>query len=186
MTNEVVKLVSALKLGKIILYPTDTIWGLGCDVLNEAAIERIYSLKNRPKEKSMIILVDSIGMLNRYFRNIPDAVYDIVENTDDPITFILDNPVNVHPSLINADGSIGVRVTQNKFNQQLIHRFGKAIVSTSANRSGDPSPVNYSSINKTILDGVDEIADPIYEKSSTGKASRIIKIKPNGEFKFLR
>ena len=186
MTDDITKVVSTLKEGKVILYPTDTVWGLGCDVLNNSAINKINAIKNRNENKALIILVSDTGMLNRYFKNIPRTAYDILENAVSPLTLVLDEPVNISPLLKNEDGTLGVRISTLPFNRDFIRRYGKAVVSTSANTSGQPTPSKFSQIEKTILNQCDYVCDQHLEALSTGKASRIIKLKNNGEISILR
>lgn len=178
--------IDTLKQGKLLLYPTDTVWGIGCDAANDAALEKIFALKNRPAEKSVIILVSDVNMLGRYFKHIPDVVFDLEENSDKPITYILDGVHGISKQALHSDGSLGVRIPKNEFCQNLIRKFGKAIVSTSANISGAPTPKTFSAIDPAIINGVDHCVDPSFEKKTTGTPSTIIKIKPNGEFTLVR
>lgn len=186
MLNEINKAVECLRQGGIILYPTDTIWGIGCDAANSQAIKRIYEIKNRPVEKSMLILVSDTKMIGRYFKELPDVLFDLEENTDKPLTYVLDQPINVDKSLLHSDGTLGVRIPRHDFCRQLIHKFGKAIVSTSANYSGEPSPIFFRDIHPDMVKAVDYCVEPSLEKGATGKPSSIIKIKTNGEFSFIR
>ena len=128
--------VEVLRKGGVILYPTDTIWGIGCDASNEDAVRRVYEIKQREDSKALICLVDSPNRMQRYFRNVPEVAWDLIEYADRPLTLILDGAVNVAPNLVAEDGSLGMRVTQEEFSRQLCYRFQKAIVSTSANISG--------------------------------------------------
>lgn len=178
--------VDTLKQGKILLYPTDTVWGIGCDATNDEALEKIFALKNRPVEKSVIVLVSDLNMLGRYFRNIPDVVFDLEENSDRPITYILDGVHGISKHAVHADGSLGIRIPKNEFCINMIRKFGKAIVSTSANISGTPTPKTFSTIDPVIVKGVDHCVDPSFDKKNTGIPSSIIKIKPNGEFTLIR
>ncbi|HYG53069.1 MAG TPA: L-threonylcarbamoyladenylate synthase [Flavobacteriales bacterium] len=178
--------VDTLKQGRILLYPTDTVWGLGCDASNDAALEKIFNLKDRPAEKSVIVLVSDMNMLGRYFKHIPDVVFDLEENSAKPITYILDGAYGISQLALHADGSLGVRIPKHEFCINLIRKFGKAIVSTSANVSGKPTPKNFDTIDPAIINSVDHCVDPFWAKKSTGIPSTIIKIKPNGEFTFIR
>lgn len=186
MLNEINKAVECLRKGCVILYPTDTVWGLGCDTTNAQAIKRIFEIKQRPLNKSVLILVSDVNMLGRYFKNVPDILYDLEENNEKPMTYVLDDAINVDKSILHEDGSLGVRIPKNEFCRQLIKKFGKAIVSTSANISGGPNPVAYHQLEKSIIESVDLCIDPQFEKGSTGQPSSIIKIKHNGEFNFIR
>lgn len=186
MLNEINKAVECLRKGGVILYPTDTIWGLGCDATNSQAIKRIFEIKKRPQEKSMLILVADTKMIGRYFKDLPDVFFDLEENSDQPLTYVLDHPLNIDPSLVHADNTLAVRIPKHDFCRQLLLKFGKAIVSTSANISGDPTPANFNMVANEIREAVDLCIEPALEKGSTGKASSIIKIKTNGEFNFIR
>ena len=138
--------VQTLRQGGLILYPTDTIWGIGCDASNEEAVRRIFELKQREDSKAMICLVDSANRMQRYLRQVPDVAWDLVEYAEKPLTLILDGAVNLAPSLIAEDGSIGLRVTKENISHELCYRFQKAVVSTSANISGEPSPACFAEI----------------------------------------
>jgi L-threonylcarbamoyladenylate synthase len=186
MSSEPQTSIDMLKQGKILLYPTDTVWGIGCDASNDSALEKIFLLKNRPVEKSVIVLVSDLNMLGRYFKHIPDVVFDLEENSDKPITYILDGVHGISRNAMHGDGSLAVRIPKNEFCQNLLRKFGKAIVSTSANISGEPTPKTFGAIDPFIRKGVDHCVDPSFEKKMTGTPSSIIKIKPNGEFTFIR
>jgi L-threonylcarbamoyladenylate synthase len=184
--DDLIKYTSALREGKTLLYPTDTIWGLGCDATNSEAIKRVFEIKNRPADKSMLILVSDINMLGRYFKEIPDVVFDLEENSDKPITYILDNPIGISPLAMHADGSLGVRIPKNEFLQRMIKQFGKAIISTSANLYQRPFPLTFNDIETSIKENVDCIIDTKYAIKTNNLPSSIIKIKPNGEFTIIR
>lgn len=178
--------VNLLRDGKVILYPTDTVWGLGCDATNSAAIENVFNLKSRSAEKSLIVLVADINMLGRYFKTIPDVLFDLEENSNEPLTYVLDGATGIASNALHQDGSLAVRIPKNEFCKQLIRKFGKAIISTSANKSGDPTPLKFEEISIEITMGADGIVDPKLSTKATGKPSGIIKIKPNGEFTIIR
>ena len=133
--------------GGLILYPTDTIWGIGCDATNEEAVRRVYELKRRSDHKAMLLLMDSSAKLNYYVQEVPDVAWDLIELADSPLTVIYSGARNVAPNLLAADGSVGIRITQEEFSHKLCERFRKPLVSTSANVSGDPSPANFSEIS---------------------------------------
>lgn len=178
--------VNVLRQGGLILYPTDTIWGIGCDATNEEAVRKVYQLKKRDDSKSLICLVDSANRLQLYTRCVPDVAWDLIEYAEKPLTLILDGAVNVAPNLIAEDGSIGMRVTREKISHELCYRFQKAVVSTSANISGCPSPANFTEISKEILEGVDYVMRCRQNDLSKSKPSRIMKLGANGEMKIIR
>lgn len=178
--------VEVLRKGGIILYPTDTIWGLGCDATNEAAVRRIYEIKQRSDSKALICLVDSADRMQRYFRNVPDVAWDIVDLATEPTTLILDGANGVVSSLLAEDGSLGIRVTHEEFSRQICYRFQKAIVSTSANVSGEPSPRNFSEIPDIIKEQVDYIVSFRRGEKAPARPSRIIRLGIDGEVKILR
>ena len=178
--------VQTLRQGGLILYPTDTIWGIGCDASNEEAVRRIFQLKRREDSKAMICLVDSADRMQRYLRQVPDVAWDVVEYADKPLTLILDGAVNLAPSLIAEDGSVGLRVTKENISHELCYRFQKAIVSTSANISGEPSPACYDEISEEIRQGVDYIMRSRQNDTSKSKPSQIIKLGLDGQIKIIR
>lgn len=178
--------VKALKDGDIILYPTDTVWGLGCDATNGNAIQRIFDLKQRDDSKSVIVLVSDADMLCKYVRQIPPMAIDLLEVNDKPMTIIYPEGINLSDKVISEDGSVAIRIPQNEFCVEMIRRFGKPIVSTSANISGEETPGCFADINAGILDSVEHIVEPSLEETSSGKASQIIKIGMNGEVKVIR
>lgn len=178
--------VQTLREGGLILYPTDTIWGIGCDAANEEAVRRIFQLKRREDSKAMICLVDSADRMQRYLRQVPDVAWDVVEYADKPLTLILDGAVNLAPSLIAEDGSVGIRVTKENISHELCYRFQKAIVSTSANISGEPSPACYDEISEEIRQGVDYIMRSRQNDTSKSKPSQIIKLGLDGQIKIIR
>ena len=167
-------ITSVLKQDKTILYPTDTVWGIGCDATSESAVKKIYQIKNRNESKSLIILVDSLAMLESIIKKIPSKALEIIKDTKRPTSIIYDNPIGLAQNLIAADNTVAVRIVQDVFCKELIHQFGKPIVSTSANISGQATPANYSEINKNIKQNVDYIVKrtPKFSK----QPSRIIKI----------
>jgi L-threonylcarbamoyladenylate synthase len=186
LREEVAKALKVVQEGGIILYPTDTIWGIGCDASNTEAIQKIYQLKQRDESKSMIILLDNDNKLLSYVREVPDIAYDLIEFAENPLTLILSGAKNISPALISADGSIGVRVVKHEFCQQLIQRLRKPLVSTSANISGKPSPKNFAAVADEIINGVDYVVNLEQHDLQEKKQSTIMKLEPDGRFNFIR
>ncbi|WP_299284382.1 L-threonylcarbamoyladenylate synthase [uncultured Mucilaginibacter sp.] len=186
LRDEVAKALKIVQEGGIILYPTDTIWGIGCDATNTEAVKKIYQLKQREESKSMIILLDNDNKLLSYVREVPDIAYDLIEFAENPLTLILSGAKNISPALINADGSIGIRVVKHELCQQLIQRLRKPLVSTSANISGKPSPKNFSEVSPEIIEGVDYVVDLEQHDLQQKKPSTIMKLEADGRFSFIR
>lgn len=186
LKDEVNKALKIIQDGGIILYPTDTIWGIGCDATNTEAVKKIYHLKQREESKSMIILLDVDNKLQSYVSEVPDIAYELIEYAENPLTIVMPGAKNVSPALIANDGSIGVRVTKHPFCQQLIQRLRKPLVSTSANISGQPSPEYFSKINPDIIDGVDYVVDLEQHSTEIKRPSTIMRLAPNGGFEFIR
>ncbi|MBC7567854.1 MAG: threonylcarbamoyl-AMP synthase [Pedobacter sp.] len=186
MRTEIEKALNTLKSGGVILYPTDTVWGLGCDATNEEAVAKINSIKGRAPDKSFIILLDNDSKIQSYVTEVPDVAYDLIEYAENPLTLIFSGAKNLAKSVINADGTVGVRVVKHDFCQQLLQRFRKPITSTSANVSGDPTPQTFNEITDEIKDAVDYIVDWEQEISTPKKPSTIMKIAPGGQFSFIR
>lgn len=178
--------VDVLRRGGVILYPTDTVWGIGCDASNEKAVERVYEIKHRNDSKALICLVDSDGRLQRYVRNVPPIAWDLLDAATKPLTLILDGAVNLAPNLIAEDGSIGLRITHEPFSKELCYRFQKAIVSTSANISGEPAAQNYGDISQELIDAVDYVCFSRRQEHRPHKPSSIVKLAVNGEVKVIR
>ena len=172
--------------GGLILYPTDTIWGIGCDATNEEAVRKVYALKRRSDHKAMLLLMDSSAKLNYYVQEVPDVAWDLIELADSPLTVIYSGARNVAPNLLAEDGSVGIRITQEEFSHKLCERFRKPLVSTSANVSGAPSPANFSEISDTIKSGVDYIVRYRQEDLSKAAPSHIIKLGTGGLVKIIR
>lgn len=186
MKNELEKALEVLKAGGLILYPTDTIWGIGCDATNEVAVQKVMDLKGRSASKSLIVLLDNENKLASYVREIPDVAYDLIEFAEHPLTIVYSNAKNLAPSVINEDGSIGIRIVKHTFCQQLIQRFRLPIVSTSANISGEPAPKNFSEVAQEIIDGVDYVVNLEQGAQEDKKPSTIMKLSPDGLFTFIR
>ena len=172
--------------GGLILYPTDTIWGIGCDATNEEAVRKVYALKRRSDHKAMLLLMDSSAKLDYYVQEVPDVAWDLIELADSPLTVIYSGARNVAPNLLAEDGSVGIRITQEEFSHKLCERFRKPLVSTSANVSGAPSPANFSEISETIKSGVDYIVRYRQEDLSKAAPSHIIKLGAGGLVKIIR
>ncbi len=186
MENELKEALSVLKKGGVILYPTDTIWGLGCDATNAEAVAKIYKIKQRLESKSMLMLLGREDDLEYYVEDVPAIAYDLIAATDKPLTIIFDKGKNIASNLLGEDGSIGIRVTREKFSSQLCNRLRRPVVSTSANISGHPSPSNYTDIDSEILSAVDYVVN--YGRESRGHVlpSSIIKLMAGGVFKIIR
>jgi len=185
-TDDIVKAVEVLRSGGIILYPTDTIWGLGCDATNQAAVERIYQIKQRKDAKSMLILMENPNLLNSYITEVPEIAWDLIEVADNPLTIIYPGAKNLASNLLGQDGSVGIRITAEPFTQQLIQRFRKPIVSTSANISGQKSPQNFADISAEIKQSVDYVVIYRQDDSARSNPSGIIKLGIGGQIEIIR
>jgi len=185
LKEEIDKTIEVLKSGGTILYPTDTIWGLGCDATNFEAIDKIYSIKNRDLNKSFIILLDDDRKLNKYVREIPEVAWDLLDHSDSPLTIIYPQAVNLPQNLLAKDGSIAIRIVKDGFVQQLLKKFNKPIVSTSANFSGELSPKTKKEISKKLIESVDYMVE-IETENKQNKSSSIIKLQINGEIEIIR
>lgn len=178
--------VEVLKRGGIILYPTDTVWGLGCDATNPEAVRRIYELKQRSDAKSMLVLVGSEGELQRTVRTVPEAAWMLIETAVKPLTIIYDQPQGLAPELLAEDGSAGIRITGELFSQTLCRRLRRPIVSTSANVSGHKTPTTFAEIEEVVREGVDYIVQYRQNDNSRHKSSNIIKVSDSGVVKVIR
>lgn len=178
--------VECLKQGGLILYPTDTIWGIGCDARNSEAVKRIFELKQRADSKSMLVLVNNEAALERIVDDIPEVAWQLLEAAVEPLTVIYDDAHGVAPELIAEDGSLGVRITKENFSKQLAQRLGAPLVSTSANISGEKAPASFSEISEAILLGVDYVVKYRQEENIGHKPSNIIKLGKNGLIKIIR
>ncbi|SDH05807.1 L-threonylcarbamoyladenylate synthase [Prevotella communis] len=178
--------IEAMRKGGVILYPTDTVWGIGCDATNAEAVKRVYEIKQRDDSKALICLVDSDARLQRYVRNVPDVAWQLIDCVDKPTTLILDGAVNLAPNLIAEDGSIGIRITKEAFSHELCFRFQKAIVSTSANISGEPAAQNYRDIDPRILEQVDYVCWTRRQEHQPHQPSSIIKLSADGQVVIIR
>ncbi|MDD3274058.1 MAG: L-threonylcarbamoyladenylate synthase [Bacteroidales bacterium] len=178
--------VKVLREGGVILYPTDTVWGLGCDATNPKAVEKIFKIKRREESKSLIMLVDGPDMLSRYIREVPDVAWQIIEINDKPLTIIYSGVERIASNAIPEERTAAFRIPEHQFCQALIRKFGRPIVSTSANISGSPSPSMFESISIEIIEAADWVADNSFEAGSTGKPSSIIMLGTGGEVKIIR
>jgi len=186
LRDEINKALEVLKNGGVILYPTDTIWGLGCDATNVEAVEKLLKIKNRPAEKSLIVLLDVDSKLQSYIAEVPEVAYDLIEYAENPLTIVFPGAKNLASNVINADGSVGIRIVKHDFCTPVIQRFRKPVVSTSANLSGQPSPKFFDDIDPEILDSVDLVVDFEQENRTVKKPSTIMKLSPGGQFEFIR
>jgi L-threonylcarbamoyladenylate synthase len=186
LKTEIEKALAVLKNGGVILYPTDTVWGLGCDATNEEAVAKINEIKGRTADKSFIILLDTDAKLQSYVNEVPDVAYDLIEYAENPLTLVFPGAKNLAKNVINADGSVGIRIAKHDFCQQLIQRFRKPITSTSANVSGIPTPMFFDEISDEIKDAVDHVVDWEQELRTNKKPSTIMKLAPGGQFSFIR
>ena len=186
MIEDIKAALEVLQKGGVILYPTDTIWGLGCDACNEEAVKRIYAIKNRTDSKSMLVLMENAALLERYVEEVPDIAYDLIELTDKPLTIVYDGAKNLARNLVADDGSIGIRITTEAFSSDMIRRFKRPIVSTSANVSGKPSPGCFDEIDLLIIDAVDYVVKYRQDDTHKAVASSIMKLGRGGEIKIIR
>ena len=185
MTEEIHNAYEVIKNGGIILYPTDTIWGIGCDATNEEAVEKIYKLKQRAENHSMICLMNGEKMIYNVFKDIPETAWQIMDLSEKPTTIILDKPRNVAKNLVASDNSLGIRIVKEPFCFKLLERMKKPLVSTSANISGQPTPKSFKEINPEILNGVDYIVN-LHRDKIAGKPSTIIKLTLDNQVKVIR
>lgn len=186
MKEQIDAAIKVLKEGGVILYPTDTIWGLGCDATNEAAVEKIFKIKQRSDSKSLITLVSDLDMVGRYVKEIPEIAIQLVEVNDKPMTIIYPGAMGLAKNVVAEDGTVGIRIPCHEFCHQLIYKFRRAIVSTSANISGTPAPVKFEDIPQEIKDAADFTVAPEFEGKSTGTASQIIKVGLDSEIEIIR
>jgi L-threonylcarbamoyladenylate synthase len=188
--DDIKNAVETMRKGGVILYPTDTVWGIGCDATNAEAVRRVYEIKQRDDSKALICLVDSDARMQRYFKNVPDVAWQLIDSLKDvdakPTTLILDGAVNLASNLIAEDGSLGIRITNESFSKELCYRFQKAIVSTSANISGEPAAQNYCDIDQRIIDAVDYVCWTRRQEHKPHTPSAIIRLKENGEVTIIR
>lgn len=182
--------LEVLRKGGVILYPTDTVWGIGCDATNSEAVKRVYEIKEREDSKALICLVDSDARLQRYVRHVPDVAWQLIDSLQDsdakPTTLILDGAINLAENLIAEDGSVALRITQEAFSKELCYKFQKALVSTSANISGQPAAQNYQDIDPVLLERVDYVCWTRRQEHKPHKPSSIIRLREDGEVTIIR
>ena len=175
-----------LRKGGLILYPTDTVWGIGCDATNSKAVQRVYQLKQRCDSKALIVMLGNENQLQQYVKDVPDIAYDLIEVATKPLTIVYDDAINLCPELCAADGSVGIRITSEHFSQLLCRKYRRPIVSTSANISGEPTPKTFDKISERIKNGVDYIVSNLRNNTTNQQPSSVIKLSHNGIIKILR
>jgi L-threonylcarbamoyladenylate synthase len=183
---DLTKALEVLRNGGVILYPTDTVWGIGCDATNAESVKRIYEIKQREDSKSMLVLMENPNLLNSYIDEVPEIAWDLIEMTDKPLTIIYSGAKNLAPNLIASDGSIGIRITNEAFTQQLIQRLRKPLVSTSANISGQKTPQNFDEITEEIINAVDYVVEYRRDDIKKYAPSSIIKLGRGGQIEIIR
>ncbi len=186
MEKEIELALEALRKGGLILYPTDTVWGIGCDATNADAVARIYALKRSENKHSMLVLCESADMVVRYVNKAPGIAFEVMEMATKPLTLILPGAGGLAENLIPEEKTLGVRVPDHEFCRKLLRKFGRPIVSTSANISGEPTPKNFAEVAREIIDSVDMVVNPRFQGRPTGKASSIIAFGEGGEVKIIR
>ena len=186
MEEEIEKCISLLKEGKVILYPTDTVWGIGCDATNEEALSRIYRIKQRNEKKSMIILLDAMQRLPMYVKKIPLIAWDLLAHVTRPTTFIYQSAYNLPQKLIHEDGSIAIRIVQQEFCRKVIRGLGRPLISTSANIAGEPTPQTFDKISQEVISQMDYVVSPDQSTSTDFKPSRLIKFIDDYNFTIIR
>ena len=186
LQDEVKKAIEVMKAGGVILYPTDTVWGIGCDATNEEAVRKVFEIKKREDSKALICLVDSDVRLQRYVRNVADVTWDMIELSEKPLTVIFDHVTGLAPNVIAEDGSAGIRITKEEFSKELCFRFQKPIVSTSANISGEPAAQNYRDIDPRIVEQVDYVCWSRRQEHQPHQPSSIIKLTEGGVVQIIR
>jgi L-threonylcarbamoyladenylate synthase len=184
--DDIKKSLNTLREGGIILYPTDTIWGLGCDPTNNTAVEKIFKIKSRSESKSLIILVDGLSMVERYVKDIPEIIFELADVSDSPLTIIYPKGKNLAAGVCSDDGSVGIRICHDEFCRELINKFRKPIVSTSANLSSKSLPENFNEIDKSVIEGVDFVVRYRQDDRQKHTASRVIKVNPDGTIEIIR
>jgi L-threonylcarbamoyladenylate synthase len=185
LNEEVIKALEVIKEGGIILYPTDTVWGIGCDATNAEAVAKIYKLKQRAETQSMIVLMNGEKMMYNVFKEIPEVAWQIMDLSENPTTLILDNPRNIAANLIATDKTLGIRIVKEPFCFKLLERMKKPLVSTSANISGQPTPKSFKEISPEIIKGVDYVVN-LHRDKIGGKPSTIIKLTNDSQVKVIR
>lgn len=186
MQQDITNAYNTLSSGGIILYPTDTVWGIGCDATNVLAVKKIFQIKNRDSTKSFVLLVNSDVMLNRYIKEVPALAWDLIDLSESPLTIVYENPINLPPEVIADNNTVAIRLVKDEFCSKLIAKLGKPIVSTSANFSGKNTPKNFNEIDSELFKFMDYVVKHKQNDTSKSKASSIISLKQNGEIKVIR
>lgn len=186
LEEEIKYSVELLKKGKIILYPTDTIWGIGCDATNQKAVQNIFNIKGRQQTKSMIVLLDDVDKIKNYVKQVPPIAYDLIAHSVSPLTIVYPGATKIAKKLISDDGTIAIRIVKGRYSAEVIRQLDKPLVSTSANISGQPSPGIFSQISDDIINKVDYVVEHFRDQTKSMKPSTIIKIENNGRFIVLR
>ena len=186
MNEQIQKTIEVLRTGGVILYPTDTVWGIGCDATNPEAVAKVYAIKNREDSKSLVLLASDIDMICRYVKEIPEMAVQLIEVNDKPMTIIYPGAQGLAHNAVAEDGTVGIRIPMMDFCQQLVSRFGRPIVSTSANISGEATPKKFAEISDQIKSAVDYVVDPSLERGATGKSSSIIKVGLDYSIEIIR
>ncbi len=186
LDQTIAEVIAVLRSGGIILYPTDTVWGIGCDATNAAAVEKIYALKQSQDKKSMLVLCHNADSIVRYVNRAPGIAFNVIELSEKPLTAILPGAAGLAPNLIPDEKTLGVRIPDHEFCEKLLYKFGRPIVSTSANISGEPTPTRFNEIEREILDGVDYVVHPRFEGKPTRKPSSIIAFGEDGTIRVIR
>lgn len=184
--NDIQKSLEVLKAGGTLLYPTDTIWGIGCDATNQRAVQKIYSIKSRSEAKSLIILIDDFEKLSTYVESVPEITGDLLASITNPVTIIYSNARRLAPNVVASDGTIAIRIVKDDFCKELIRQFGKPIVSTSANMSGFEAPAIFSQVTDDIKDAVDYIVSYKQDYFTVSKPSTIIRLREDGMYTIIR
>ncbi|MFC3198775.1 L-threonylcarbamoyladenylate synthase [Parapedobacter deserti] len=185
-SSDIEKALDTLRAGGLILYPTDTIWGIGCDATNAEAVDAVFRLKGRAQGKSLIVLLDTDNKLQSYVSDVPEVAYQLIEYTERPLTIVYSDAKNLAPNLLAEDGSVGIRIVNHTFCTRLLQRFRKPIVSTSANVSGQPAPRNFGEIAPEIIGGVDYVVQYGQDDLTERQASIVMKLESGGKFSFIR
>ncbi|MFV5695553.1 L-threonylcarbamoyladenylate synthase [Flavobacterium sp. LB3P122] len=185
MNEEIHNAYEVIKEGGLILYPTDTVWGIGCDATNPEAVAKIYKLKQRAETQSMIVLMNGEKMMYNVFKDIPEVAWQIMDLSENPTTLVLDKPRNVAPNLIAPDNTLGIRIVKEPFCFKLMEKMKKPLVSTSANISGQPTPKSFKEISPEIIKGVDYVVN-LHREKITAKSSTIIKLTNDSQVKVIR
>lgn len=186
MHNEIKKAIEVLRAGGVILYPTDTVWGIGCDATNEAAVKRVFEIKKRIESKPMLVLVDAPGRIQSYVDEVPDMAWELMELADKPLTIIYSGAKNMALALMGEEKTVGIRVTNEEFSRKLCAQFRRPVVSTSANKSGEPTPANFSQISDDIKSAVDYVVDYRQHEMAKAQPSSVIRLGKGNLIQIIR